>query len=43
LPSDLLSVGNPSLPQKIPTVSKTKAPRKRVGWFGSFWRRVFGR
>jgi uncharacterized lipoprotein YddW (UPF0748 family) len=42
LPSDLLAVGNPNLPTTT-TISKTKAPRKKVGWFGSFWRRVFGR
>jgi uncharacterized lipoprotein YddW (UPF0748 family) len=45
LPSDLLTVGKQPLPSGPvgPVISKTKAPRKRVGWFGSFWRRVFGR
>ena len=35
-------------PQPLPTPpsvlkQKTKEPRKHKGWFGSFWRRVFGR
>jgi uncharacterized lipoprotein YddW (UPF0748 family) len=43
LPSDLLTVGIQPLPSPPPPlVSKTKAPRKKVGWFKSFWRRVFG-
>jgi hypothetical protein len=41
LPSDLLSVDKQPLPNG-PIASRTKAPRKKVGWFGSFWRRVFG-
>ena len=35
------NVNKPS--QAGPSVSKTKSPRKRRGWFGSFWRRVFGK
>ncbi len=43
LPSDLLTIGKQPLPTPTPVISKTKAPRKKVGWFRSFWRRVFGR
>jgi uncharacterized lipoprotein YddW (UPF0748 family) len=47
LPSDLLTIDKQPLPQgpiiSKPTPSKTKAPRKHVGWFKSFFRRVFGR
>ncbi len=42
LPSDLLTIGMQPLPS-TPSVSRTKTPRKHVGWFGSFWRRIFGR
>jgi hypothetical protein len=45
LPSDLLTIDKQPLPQGpiIAAPSKTKAPRKHVGWFKSFFRRVFGR
>jgi hypothetical protein len=38
-----LSANNDKPLATAPSVSKTKSPRKHRGWFGSFWRRVFGR
>ena len=40
--SELVSLNKQPLPTP-PSVAPTKEPRKRKGWFGSFWRRIFGR
>ena len=40
--SELVSLNKQPLPPP-PLVAKTKEPRKHKGWFGSFWRRIFGR
>lgn len=42
--SEIVSL-NPQVLPPPPSVlkQKTKEPRKHKGWFGSFWRRVFGR